>query len=85
MTDPIPPAAGIIATAGTEPESIVMQALDGARAQLVTYLGRPDVEKELAGGIFAFLNKQFPMVAGNPIVGGVEQFVLNLITARGAK
>lgn len=79
---PIMSAAGIVATAGVQPEGIVTLALEKARDELVSYLGRPDVESELASGIFAFVNQQFPVVAGNPIANGVEQFLLKLIASR---
>lgn len=89
MTDPtmtIPSAAGTVATAGIEPVNIVVQAIASAKNQLVAYLGRPDVENELAQGIFAFVNMQWPAVSGNPIAQGVEKFILNLIASRaGAK
>ncbi len=83
-TEPIPSASGTIAVAGFQPESIVVKALEGAKDALVAYLGRPDVERELAGGIFAFLNQQFPIVMGNPAARGIETFVLNLIASRSA-
>lgn len=83
-TTPIPSDAGIVATAGIEPQNIVVQAIEGAKSQLVAYLGRPDVEKELAQGIFAYVNGQWPVIADNPIALGVEKFILNLIASRSA-
>lgn len=85
MTDPVPSAKGIIATAGTEPQNIVVQALTTAKDQLVEYLGRPDVELELAQGIFAFANINLPTVASNPIVSWAEKAILAIISARQAK
>jgi hypothetical protein len=79
---PIPSDAGVVATLGIQPQSIVVKALEGAKDALVAYLGRPDVERELAGGIFAFVNAQFPIIAGNPIAQGVEEFLLKLIANR---
>lgn len=84
MSEPVPSAVGIVATAGVQPESIVIRALEVAKAELVAYLGKPEVEVELAQGIFAFANQQFPTVMQNPIASGAEAFILKLLQARAA-
>jgi len=82
---PIPSAEGIVATLGIQPESIVVKALEVAKVELVAYLGKPEVEVELASGIFAFANQQFPAVMQNPIASGAEAFIIKLLQARAAK
>lgn len=75
----VPPAAGVVATAGTQPLSPVVQALQKVEADLKAELSKPQVDQAIVTGIFGYLSLAFPVLA--PELTAVGSFISKAVGA----